>query len=467
MIFQPAILYVDDEPANLNAFKRAFGGDYRVQTCLSGEEALALLEKEDFPLVIADQRMPGMAGIELCERLFATRPDTVRIILTAYTGVQVLLEAIQRGHVHDYIVKPWKKSELMPVLNRVFEDLRRRKAKIQELEMRASQTELLREEMRGHYDEERIVGAAGGLLPQMEVLKKAAPSDSTILLLGETGTGKELMARAIHAMSPRRGAPFVPVHCAALAQTLLESELFGHEKGAFTGAEKTRIGRFEIAKGGTLFLDEIGEIPADIQVKLLRVLQEREIQRVGGNRSVPVDVRLVAATHRDLEREVSEGGFREDLYYRLNVIAVKIPPLRDRRDDIPALAHAIVEKLSREKGTRLALSPAALASLANYDWPGNVRELENILERAVILCPASLIEPEDLNFPMEVPTSVEKVEIPESGAPLPVRDQIRKKEAEDLTQFLIKANGNVSETARLMGIARTTLIHRLKKYRLI
>jgi two-component system response regulator AtoC len=467
MIFQPAILYIDDEPLNLESFRRAFGSDYRIKTCLSGEEALKIVEKEDFSLVIADQKMPGMTGIELCQKLYETHPQTVRMILTAYTETQFLLDAIHRGHVHDYIVKPWKKSELKPIFDKVFEDYKQKMIKLEELELRASQVERLQEEIHEIYDRESVLGS--GLSKALETIKKAAPTDSTILLLGETGTGKELLARTIHAMSKRNKGPFVPVHCAALVKSLLESELFGHEKGAFTGAEQTRIGRFEMAKRGTIFLDEVGEIPEEVQVKLLRVLQEREIERVGGGRSIPVDVRLIAATHKNLEQEVREGHFREDLFYRLNVIAVKVPPLRDRKEDIPALALHFLKKYGNKIGVQLTLPEKTLEYLSRYDWPGNVRELENVIERAVILSPGPAIDPEDLNLNLDEMMKIEKVDLEKISVPpeKKVRSQIQQQEIQSLNEILLQAKGNISEAARSMGIPRTTLFHRLKKYQLV
>lgn len=465
--FRPAILYVDDEEANLKAFKRAFGEDYLVKTCLSAQEALKVLEEEDFPLIIADQRMPGMTGIELCERLVTLKPQSTRMILTAYTETQMLLDAINHGHVHDYLVKPWRKGELKPILDKAFEDYKQRLSKLKELEARAERHDRLSEEIREIYDFEGMIGSSSGLKSVVEVLQKAAPTDSTILIFGETGTGKELIARSIHANSRRKGGPFVPIHCAALSKTLLESELFGHESGAFTGADQTRIGRFEQAAGGTVFLDEIGEIPADVQVKLLRVLQEREIQRVGGNKTLPVDVRLVAATNRDLKRDVKEGLFREDLFFRLNVIPVTVPPLRERSQDVPHLAQFFLMRFNRQMGRTLVFHVDAVHQLLRYDWPGNVRELQNIVERAAILSPGPEITVEDLNLPldeMERIASVALDKIPSGGT---LRDQILTAEAGQLGDALRRAGGNIAEAARLLGVARSTLFHRLRKHKLI
>ena len=467
MIFRPAILYVDDEQANLDTFRRAFGSDYVVKTAISAKEALNLLEREDFPLVIADERMPGMTGIELCEKLIEVKPQTIRMILTAYSDTQLLLDAINRGRVHDYIVKPWKKSELKPVIDKAFEDYKRKMAKLKDLEERAVHAEQLKKEIHNLYDFEALIGASSGLHDVVEMIKKAAPTDSTVLLGGETGTGKELIARAIHSNSKRRGGPFVPLHCAAVPETLLESELFGHEKGSFTGADHLQVGLFETANGGTVFLDEVGEIPEAIQIKLLRVLQEREIQRVGGNRVIPIDVRLVAATNRDLESAVREGRFREDLFYRLNVIWVNLPPLRERRGDIPALADYFIKKINRQTGRSAAISDKAVEYLGRYDWPGNVRELENIIERAVILSPGPAIDPEDLNLNIDEMLRIDQVDLDRLASGGSLRVQIEQKEMQSLTNALQKAAGNISEAARLLGMARSTLFYRLKKYRLI
>jgi len=461
--FRPAILYVDDENANLIVFKRAFETDFLVKTCSSAQEALEILKNEHFPLIISDQRMPGMSGIELCEKLLTASPQSVRMILTAYTETQMLLDAINKGHVHDYIVKPWKKSDLKPVLDRAFENYKQRAQKIRELESRSKQSEQLKEEIKNVFDGSALIGSSSGLKDVLNTIQKAATTDSTIMIYGETGTGKELIARSVHDNSPRKDESFVAVHCAALAKTVLESELFGHEKGAFTGADQQRIGRFEVANGGTVFLDEIGEISHDIQVKLLRVLQEKQVQRVGGNKPINVDIRIVTATNKNLAQMVKEGTFREDLYYRLNVIPVTVPPLRDRMQDVPALAEFFLKKFNKQLGKQLTFSKEALDHLCKYDWPGNVRELQNILERTIILSDGPEIEAEDLKLNL---TQVEKVSLTGSTTGS-VRHEIQKKEMEKLTAALTQAGGNLSEAARALGIARSTLFDRLKKYKLI
>jgi DNA-binding NtrC family response regulator len=463
--FRPAILYVDDENANTVLFKKAFESDFLVKTCASAQEALDVLKTEHFPLVISDQRMPGMTGIELCHQLIEASPHSIRMILTAYTETQMLLDAINKGHVHDYIVKPWKKSELKSVLDRAFETYKQRVQKIKELESRAKQSETLREDIKNIFDGSSLIGSSTGLKQVLDVIQKAAQTDSTIMIYGETGTGKELIARSVHDNSPRKNESFVAVHCAALAKTVLESELFGHEKGAFTGAEQQRKGRFEAADGGTVFLDEIGEISPDVQVKLLRVLQEKQIQRVGGNKPTDVNIRIVTATNKNLEQMVKEGTFREDLYYRLNVIPVTVPPLRNRIQDVPDLANFFLHKFNKQLGKQLTFSREAMEHMIRYDWPGNVRELQNILERAVILSSGPEIDVEDLKLNFSDSLQVEKVTLT-STAPN-IRHEIQKKEIEKLTQALHEANGNLSEAARLLGIARSTLFDRLKKYKMI
>ncbi len=467
MTDQIQILYIDDEQGNLDTFEHAFGSDYKIKVCLSAEEALKITLKEEIPLVIADQRMPGMSGIELCEKLYSERPDTIRMILTAYTETNLLLEAIRRGHVSDYIVKPWKKGSLKPILDKALQEYQQRKAKMKELESRLAKVQILEEQVLQTYDDRGMVGFSSGLKNVKEMVQKVSPTDSTVLLLGETGTGKELLARAIHSSSKRKDAPFIPVHCAALAKTLLESEIFGHEKGAFTGADQARVGRFELANQGTIFLDEIGEIPEEIQVKLLRVLQEREIQRVGGNRLISTDVRLIAATNKNLKKEVEQGRFREDLYFRLNVIPIQVPPLRERKEDIPEFANYFLKKFSKKTGITISFSLEAIQLLSNYDWPGNVRELENIVERAVILNSGPVIETEDLDLHLEEMMKIERVEIDKLPSVTSVREKIQQSEVQVLTNALLKTKGNISEAARELEMPRTNLFRRLKKYKLI
>ena len=467
----PSFLYVDDEPANLDTFKRAFEADFRVVTCASGKEALEHLARESFALLIADQRMPGMSGIEVCERAIQLSPQTLRLILTAYTETDILLDAVNRGHVHDYIVKPWRKSELKPVLEKSLQTYRERSAKLRALEKKAGEAAQLREEIQEIYPWKGIIGSSKSLQAALAMVEKVAVTDSTVLLTGETGTGKELMARAIHESSRRVEGPFVPVHCAALAENLVESELFGHEKGSFTGASQMHTGSFEKAEGGTIFLDEVSEIPLKTQVELLRVLQQREIQRVGGEKVIRIDARVVGASNKDLEIEVREGRFREDLYYRLQVIPIRIPPLRERKDDIPLLAAYFLEKFSAPLGRTRRLKPESIQHLQRYDWPGNIRELENIIERAVILSQGQEIEPEDLNLPLDDLWKTDQVDMSKvdafSPAVSPLRLEIQAQEAKRLADTLRQASGNISEAARLLNLPRSTLVSRLKKCRIL
>ncbi|HWE29282.1 MAG TPA: sigma-54 dependent transcriptional regulator, partial [Polyangia bacterium] len=387
------VLVVDDEPDNLDAFRFNFKRVFQIHTAGSGDEALALLKAHDIAIIVTDQRMPKMTGLEFLKAARAVRPDAVGIILTAFTDVDVLIESINLGHVYRYITKPWDAKEVKGVLTQAIErfHLRRDNARLKEqLEQYAG---YLTQEMHGEFDFGQIIGDAPVLREVLQKVEQVAPTHSTVLLRGETGTGKELVAHAIHINSPRESKPFVRVNCAALAPGVLESELFGHEKGAFTGAVARRPGRFELADGGTLFLDECGDIPMEVQVKLLRVLQEREFERVGGQDTIRVDVRVVSATHRNLEQLIADGKFREDLYYRLNVFPIVLPPLRERLDDLPRLVEHFVAKFNRVTGKSVrGFDHSALAALAQYVWPGNVRELENVVERAAVLCEAAAID---------------------------------------------------------------------------
>ncbi|MBM4320503.1 MAG: sigma-54-dependent Fis family transcriptional regulator, partial [Deltaproteobacteria bacterium] len=381
-----AVLYVDDERDNLDAFRFSFRRDFEVHTALGGEPALELLRELDAAVLVVDQRMPGMTGIELLSKAKELRSEAVGIILTAYTDIEVLIQALNSNLVYRYMTKPWDSKEMRVVLRQaverhvLFRENRRLLARLEELNA------YLTGEIRERFRPGRIIGRSAALQRVLEAVGSVAPAGTTVLIRGESGTGKELFARALHENSPRANRPFIRVACAALSPGVLESELFGHEKGAFTGAHERKPGRFELADGGTLFLDEVGDLAEGTQVKLLRVLQEREFERVGGTRTLKMDVRVVAATHRNLEALVAQGQFREDLYYRLNVFPILLPPLRERREDIPLLADHFLERFSCQLGREvLALCPEAMQALLAYSWPGNVRELENLIERAVIL----------------------------------------------------------------------------------
>ena len=358
------ILVVDDEPDNLDAFRFNYGKVFPLRLANSAEEALELARAEDVAVVVTDQRMPKMTGLDLLKALRDVRPDAVGIIVTAFTDVDVLIEAINLGRIYRYVTKPWDSKELKGIIVQAIERfhlLRENRRLMGQLEQYAG---VLSREAHSEFNFGAIVGDSPALREVLAKVEQVAQTAATVLLRGETGTGKEMVARAIHINSPRESRPFVRVNCAALAPGVLESELFGHEKGAFTGAMARRAGRFELADGGTLFLDEVGDVPADVQVKLLRVLQEREFERVGGVETVKVDVRVISATHRDLEALIDEGKFREDLYYRLNVFPITLPPLRDRPGDIPVLVEHFIQKFSQSTGKAVRGADAAALSRA-------------------------------------------------------------------------------------------------------
>src|SRR3954471_24061394 len=380
------ILVVDDEQDNLDAFRFNFRKTFDILTASGGAEALQILDEKEVAVVVTDQRMPKMTGVERLREVRSRQPEAVGIILTAFTDVDVLVEAINLGQVYRYITKPWDAKEVRGVLQYAIERFHLQRENRRLAAQLAEYTGYLNQQLHGEFDFGNIIGESGPLREVLAKVEQVAPTSSTILLRGETGTGKELVAHAIHINSPREEKPFVRVNCAALAPGVLESELFGHEKGSFTGAMERRRGRFELADGGTLFLDEVGDLPMEVQIKLLRTLQERDFERVGGNETIKVDVRVVSATNRNLEKMIEDGEFREDLYYRLNVFPINLPPLRDRLDDLGALVVHFIAKFSRQMGVVPApASPEALARLREYNWPGNVRELENIVERAMIL----------------------------------------------------------------------------------
>ena len=388
------ILVVDDEANNLEVFRLRFRRRFEIHTALGAEEAFRWVAEHPWPaVVVVDQRMPGRSGIEVLREIASKVKDIVGIVVTAYSDWDALFEALNSGLVYRYLLKPWQAREMEIVLQQALDHLSLLQENKRLIRQLSQMNAYLESEIKGGRERTEVLGADGGLRAVMTLAEQVASSTSTILLRGESGTGKEVMARAIHEMSPRAGGPFVKVSCAALSSGLLESELFGHERGAFTGATGQRIGRFELASGGTLFLDEIGDVPLDIQVKLLRVLQEREFERVGGSRTVRVDVRVIAATHRNLEDLIKEGRFREDLYYRLNVFPLFLPPLRRRKEDIPILVRGFIERFRGIGRTPIrGITPAALRILCDYDWPGNVRELQNVVERAILLARKDVID---------------------------------------------------------------------------
>ena len=467
------VMVVDDEADNLDAFRFNFRKVFHILTAGGADEALALLDANDIAVLVTDQRMPRMSGLELLKVAKKKRPDAVGIILTAYTDVDVLIGAINVGQIYRYITKPWDAQEVRGILQQAIErfHLVRENRRLEELQQQYAG--YLDRELHGQFDFGAIVGDAPVLRVVLAKVEQVAPTNSTVLLRGETGTGKELVAHAIHINSPRVSRPFVRVNCAALAPGILESELFGHEKGAFTGAVARRPGRFELADGGTLFLDEIGDLPMEVQIKLLRALQEREFERVGGSETIKVDVRVISATNRDLEALISDGKFREDLYYRLNVFPIHLPPLRERVEDIPRLVEHFSAKFARQSGKPLrGVQAAAVATLQGYAWPGNVRELENVIERATIVAHGQEIVAADLDFgrratsaagagPAAVPVLAQPLAAL-AGRPLAAR--LLEEERREIVAAIERCGGNIAGAARTLGINRSTLYYRLRKH---
>ena len=470
------ILVVDDEQDNLDAFRFNFRKSFDILTANSGAEALQILAEKEVAVVVTDQRMPKMTGVELLREVRVRQPDCVGIILTAFTDVDVLIEAINLGQVYRYITKPWDAKEVRGVMQYAIErfDLQRENKRL--AAQLAEYTGYLNQQLHGEFDFGNIIGDSAALREVLAKVERVAPTVSTVLLRGETGTGKELVAHAIHINSPREEKPFVRVNCAALAPGVLESELFGHEKGSFTGAMARRPGRFELADGGTLFLDEVGDLPMEVQIKLLRTLQEREFERVGGSETIKVDVRLVSATNRDLEKMIEDGEFREDLYYRLNVFPINLPPLRDRLDDLGALMTHFIAKFARQMGTTpAAASPDALAKLREYNWPGNVRELENIIERAMILARGAPLGASHLDFGRRASTAaaqvtgtgpVAVVTPPPAAADdgKSLAERLLDSERKEIIAAVEKSRGNIASASRTLGINRSTLYYRLRKH---
>ncbi len=464
------VLVVDDEQDNLDAFRFNFGKSFRLLYATSGEQALELAKANDIAAVVTDQRMPRMTGLELLRAVRDARPDAIGIIVTAFTDVEVLLEAINLGRIYRYVTKPWDSKEMRGILGQAIERFHLGRDNQRLAERLAEYAGMLASEAHGAFDFGAIVGESPALREVLARVEQVAQTSATVLLRGETGTGKEMVARAIHINSARETKPFIKVNCAALAPGVLESELFGHEKGSFTGALGRRPGRFELADGGTLFLDEIGDVPIDVQIKLLRVLQERELERVGGTETVKVDVRVVSATHRDLERQISEGTFREDLYYRLNVFPILLPPLRSRASDITLLAEHFVQKYARSFGKAVrGLDVSAVAALGGYAWPGNVRELENVIERALILTRGPDVTAADLEFTKR---SGGGATIAAAAAPVaassergrPLHERLSEQERAEIVAAIDQSQGNIAHAARRLGINRSTLYYRLRKH---
>ena len=455
------VLVVDDEPDILRAFAFNYGDDFQVLTAESGARGLALLETHEPAVIVADQRMPAMSGTDFLERSMVLRPDAVRIILTGYTDIDAIVQAINRSRIYRYVTKPWESEELRLTLRRAVEAfhlVRENGRLVEELrranERLAAENAYLREIERPN----EIVGESAAMRSVLELIARVASSRTTVLIEGETGTGKELVARAIHAAGPRRDHLFVAVNCAALSEGLLESELFGHRRGAFTGATEDRKGLFEVASGGTLFLDEISETSPALQAKLLRVLQEGEVRPVGENRARMVDTRVIVATNRNLEDELKAGRFRDDLYYRLRVFPIRLPPLRERREDIPALARHLLGRLARQVKKPVAEpTEETLALLARYPFPGNVRELANELERAVLLAePGAPITDDLLSERLQEAAG-------DGAAPSLLQHRANAFEREQIEAALARASGVKTHAAEELGITYRGLLKKMKR----
>ena len=451
------LLIVEDEAALREVVaERLADQGYDVVQAANGEEAIDRLAEFAFDIVVTDLRLPGIDGGKVLEAAVTRYPDIIGIVVTGYGTVKDAVAAIKRGAT-DFVTKPFQFDELLHVLDSALEQRRLK-----------SENAYLRSQLERRYSFEGIVGRSRPMRDLFQLLETVSVTNSTILVSGETGTGKELVARAIHHNSPRRGNQFVAINCSAIPETLLEAELFGHVRGAFTGAVGNRVGRFEQAHKGTLLLDEVGTMSGPLQMKLLRTLQEREVQRVGDSRTIKVDVRVIAATNSDLTKLVAAGKFREDLYYRLNVIPVRLPPLRDRREDIPLLVQHFLDRFCRELGPprpTMTVSQQAMRRLMAYEWPGNVRQLENALERAVALSAGrTQIEladlPPDLQELSDVPSSG-VFSLPEDG--IDFHEYVGNVERELIRQSLERTSGNKGRAAQLLNLKRTTLVEKLKR----
>jgi two-component system response regulator HydG len=458
------VLIIDDHDSmreGLELLLRRRG--HKTVSAEAGERGLALLEEVGADLVITDLKMAKMDGIQVLKQVRAGYPEVEVLVITAYGTIEKAVEAMKLGAA-DFITKPFSSEEFGVKVDRLLADREERlRLKRENVALRVENT-YLREEAEARYGE--IVGESEQMAEVFRWIERVARSDSTVMIYGESGTGKELVARAIHAGSPRKGGPFIRVNCGALTEGLLDSELFGHEKGAFTGAERQRRGRFELADGGTLFLDEIATINQTTQIRLLRVLQERELERVGGEETIPVDVRIIAATNTPAEELQKGDTFREDLFYRLHVVPVTIPPLRERKKDVCVLARHFLDKLRERTNHRVEdLSEVAVRRLEDYDWPGNVRELENVMERALVLAEGSVLEEEDLPFlptGEALDTSLIDMAIPRTG--LDLNQAVEGLEERLLRRALEQARGVKAEAARLLGLKTSALYYKLEKY---
>ncbi len=446
------VLVVDDDSAHRTMLRTLLGGwGYAVFEADDGSTAIESVKKQPFDLVLMDVRMLKVSGLEALDKIKSYNPAIPVIIMTAYSSVETAIEALKKG-AYDYLNKPLDFDKLRITMERAMEHIHLKE-----------ENRILKESLRKQFDTQRIIGRSPAMLKLLDKASQVAPSEATVLITGESGTGKELIAGAIHYNSQRKDGHFVKINCAAITETLLESELFGHEKGAFTGAERRKDGRFLQAHRGSFFLDEVSEMPLTMQVKLLRVLQEKEITRVGGEKNIKVDVRVIAATNKNFLTLIKNGLFREDLYYRLNVISLEIPPLRDRREDIPLLAQHFLEIFSKKNKKKISgFTPKAMDHIINYGWPGNVRELMNAVERGVVLARSEYLDDEDIlivqNTLQKDPENFSLYDEEKVNMPL---DELERAAILKTLEF---TKGNKSEAARRLGITRKTLHKKLKKY---
>ena len=447
----PTVLIVDDEKHTREGLQQALAETYDVTVAASADEAFNLMDAQPYDVVLTDLRMPGKSGLKVIDRALALPQRPAVLMMTAYGNIDTAVEAMKRGAV-DFLTKPVNIERLEVLIQRAL------KTKTLEVEVKQ-----LHERLDEKFNLDGIIGGSAKLKEVLDKMRLVAPSRATILIEGESGTGKELIAQAIHQASPRVRAPFIAVHCAALSENLLESELFGHERGSFTGATERRVGRFESADTGTLFLDEIGEISGSTQVKLLRFLETKSIERVGGSKPIELDVRLVAATNRNLEQQVRDGKFREDLFFRLNVVRLTMPPLRDRAEDIPLLLAHFIKQFSEENGVPpLTLEAGALRTLQNYPWPGNIRELRNFCENAVVLRRGGSFTEYDLEPKYRGTAATGGA--PAAAAPVGSSLLVADNEKRLLREALLKSRGNRTKAAELMGVSRRTLHRKIAQW---
>ena len=448
------ILVIDDDKGTRESLSEILNLDgYHTEIAENGQKAIKLLGEREYDIILTDLKMPMADGLDVLKYIKRSNSVTEVIIFTGFGTIKNAVEAMKAG-AYDYILKPLQIEEMKIIIQKALEHKRLKAENI-----------LLRRQLKTKYKFENLLGNHEKILEIFKLIETVADTDSTILIYGESGTGKELVAKAIHYNSNRQNKPLIPVNCGAIPEDLLESELFGHERGAFTGAIATRKGRFEIANGGTIFLDEIGEMSPGLQVKILRVLQEQEFERIGGSKSIKVDVRIIAATNQNLEEQISNKRFREDLFYRLNVIPINIPSLKERQSDVPLLTYHFIEKFNREKKRNIEeLSPECMKILMNYNWPGNVRELENLMERIVILKGKGTVVPEDLPekfLAARQDSFIPKIEIPEAG--ICFKSLVNEFEKKLIIQALDRSDWIKNKAAKLLNLNRTTLVEKIKK----